>query len=140
MSSETNPIAAFTNDLKPHELLAQVTDFAKDVEDKIVCAINSLKELEKALATKLRQADEIEEVMKEALQAACIYINTIDDFFYYGKHTLFDEIKNEIRKGNSEKLEQFISKMNDSLKYVGEAYQSYFEKCTKISQKCASYM
>ena len=136
MSSQKDPVTEFVNGLNPQETIALVKDFTKQVEDNINASFNSLQSFDKAFLSKIGYVNEVKEDMKEALQAAYIYINNIDDFVYYGQCTLFEEIKEEIRKGNSEKLEHFFTKMEKSLQYIGQAHESYVEKCNKVCKTC----
>ena len=118
------------------EIFVSLKDFTKHLDENVGSALNALEDFEKKFASKLTEKAETEEQLRETVQAAYVYIDTVDDFFYYGHCTQFETIKTDIKNGNNKKLEQFIRKMDKQLVYIGNAYQEYTNSCNKVHRKC----
>ena len=114
-----------------------------------------MEHLQKNLSQQENELSEAKDLLAEAVKAAFEFVSTIDDFFSYGQETNFESIKKEIKKltdskesdhkiKSASRLEQFISKMEHTLKNVGEAYEKFVQKgdaaanaCSKHAESCS---
>ena len=122
--------------LKSEEVRVSAKEFVKYIEENIDSVVNKLERLDKALAGKVSEIICAKEDIKEAVRRAFIFMDTIDNFLYYGQSTDFNNIKEDIRKGNTLELKRFISNMDKWLKNIEEAFKSFIEQCNRTSHSC----
>ena len=133
---ESKIVLGLVDLLKSEDIKTNAIEFAKYVEQNIDSVCNELESLDKALAVKVNEISSAEEDIREAVKYACTFIDTIDDFLYYGQNTDFVTIKEDIRKGKTLELKRFLSKMDKWLKSIEEAYKTFREKCNQASYSC----
>ena len=67
----------------------------------------------KEYASKQGKLSKISSARKQLLnivQDGDIFVSSIGEFFYYGNETDFEGIKNDIKSGSTEKLDEFLRK------------------------------
>ena len=111
-------------------------EFTAYAEGNLDCALSDIEEFDVNISSQVSELKEANEGLQDSVKAACKFICCVDDFFYYGQITNFESIKNDIKKGNSKKLKEFLHIMSIWLKNVGEAHVDLEEKCKIASQKC----
>ena len=112
-------------------LLDESTQRLNDILDNMV-AFNQ------ETATKLSELGErraAADLILEAVQDACMYIDSVDDFFYFSKETDFEVIKTDIRNGGNQKLNFFLHKMKQWIEKTKLPYKDYYDKCNRASEK-----
>lgn len=111
-------------------------EFANYVERNIDSTLNSLQSQDRELACKITGLSYAKESFKEVADAGHKYLDSIDDFFYYGKNTDFESIIRDIRDSDGKSLNQFLHKMDTWLNNIGIAYEDYIEKCDNAFRQC----
>ena len=118
-------------------------EFVDCIKKNIDSVLNDLAGFDKKLAHSARKArgDII-----IAIETAIIFMDTVDDFFDYGKGTDFESIKEDIKNRNATKIEAFFSKMDKWLENVNDSYQNFEKQCketsdafTELANECASH-
>ena len=110
--------------------------FSGFVESNLVPTFKSLETFEKKLARKVGGVSEAKELINDTLKAAYKFVDTVDDLFYYGSKSDFKSMKDDIRKGDTVKLFQFIAKVDEWIKNIAIAYTDFMTKCTNADEKC----
>ena len=136
MADSASLVSGVVDLLKSEEVITYAKEFAKHVEENIDSVLNELARLDKELAVKVSDVNSAENDIKEAVKDAFKFIDTINDFLYYGQSTDFDSIKEDVRKGKTLELKRFIAKVDKWLNNIGEAYKSFSEKCMQASYSC----
>ena len=113
--------------------------FAEKVVNIIEGVFNDLATYDKALAHSAGAETPAAASVESVLEAGFIFIDTVDDFFYYGKETDFEGIKRDIRDQNTAELMAFISKMDDWLENVRKSYEKFKKECKKSSDMCTKW-
>ena len=119
------------------EVAKQCKEFANHVENRIDSAVNQLVNFDKDLSRKISGISEAKELIEDAVMAAVTFIDTVDDFYYYGgEDTDFEKIKKDLVEGNGKYLEAYIGKMDKWISNFDKAYEDLTEKCDVAAKKC----
>ena len=127
-----------TDNIKLEKLAKHVKEFAMFViesREEILNAFHAFSSEKASKLCELRERNAARDTMVAAVQDACIFISSIDDFFYFGKETNFKSIKDEIRKGKTKKLNQYLQKMNECLHTIELPYKNFTEKCNVAAKE-----
>ena len=109
--------------------------FVIESKEEILNAFHAFSSEKTSTLCELSKRNAARDTMVAAVQDACIFISSIDDFFYFGKETNFKSIKDDIRKGKSQKLNQYLRKMNECLHRIELPYKHCTEKCNVAAKE-----
>lgn len=110
--------------------------FADQVRDFVKEDLECLAEFDKDSARKVSQFGNAKESIQETVAAAYTYVDTVDDFFYYGQRANFENIKNSIRNGDNTKLNEFLSNATNWIQKIYSAYDHFTDKCKEVTRNC----
>ena len=132
-------LGCLTGQLKSEVTAKLCAEFATYVAKNIDAVLNDLADLQKKLSRQEGDSSVAKDLVADIIKAASVFINTVNDFFCYGKDSDFESMKNDIRQGHNERLLEFISKMDKWLKNVGIAYKDFTQKCGAAAKKCSGF-
>lgn len=123
---------------------ALAIEFVSQFTNHMEKTVDKLQELEKKLEGKVSDFHYCRTAVAGVVKAATVYVETHDDFFYYGKSIDFESIKTKIKQGDYSGLKEFLGKMDDCLFTIGQAHKKYVEEFneasrlfTECSEKCS---
>ena len=84
------------------------------------------------------QIYDVKDSIKSVADSAEVFVDSVDDLYYYCMTTNFSEIKEDSAKGKMEPLLNFIVLMDKYLQQIGIKYQSFRTDCRTAMRECGA--
>ena len=76
--------------------------------------------------------------IKSVADSAVLFVDSVDNLFYYCMETDFSEIKKNAAENNMVPLQKFVALMDEYLKQIGTKYESFRSDCKTAKRECCA--
>ena len=84
--------------LTSQDIASHCKEFASYVELNLDGVLANFEQFDISISSQVSELKEVQERLQESVKAAYKFVGSVDDFFYYGKITNYESIKNELKK------------------------------------------
>ena len=131
-----NGATALTSFLSNERVIDELKSFAGTLKLELsnICA-----DIERLNHEKYRKVSEIQEVtqsIRSVANSAVLFVDSVDDLYYYCMKTNFSEIKASAYNKDLNPLLKFVALMDGFLKSIGIKYESFQADCRTAIKEC----
>ena len=122
--------------IESDETIELLKSFVKTSRNELENIYAEIERLSSESYRKKIQIYDVKASIRSVADSAVLFVDSVDDLFYYCKETDFQEIKRAAAEDNLIPLEKFVALMDWYLKQIGLKYESFLTDCKTSIREC----